>query len=188
MSATITARKVLHEGWLTVTRLAIRLADGTEIKREIESHGTAAAVLPYDPERRLATLVQLLRAPVLLSGAASDILEAPAGIMDEDDAEETARREVQEETGLRLETLEHVATVWAMPGVSTETIALFLAPYDQDSKTGQGGGLAEEHENITVVEMPLARLWAMAERGELVDMKTLALVHALRVRHPELFG
>lgn len=188
MSAKITAEKVLHKGWLTVTQLTIRLADGTELKREIEGHGTAAAVLPYDPERRLATLVRLLRAPVLLSGETSEILEVPAGLMDEDDAQETARREVQEETGLALDTLEHVATVWAMPGVSTETVALFLAPYDQASKTGQGGGLASEHENITVVEMPLGDLWGMAERGELVDMKTLALVHALRVRHPELFG
>lgn len=187
MGATITEREVLHRGWLTVTRLTIRLADGTELKREVEAHGMAAAVLPYDPERRLATLVRLLRAPVLLSGETAEFLEAPAGLMDEDDAEETARREAQEETGLRLDTLEHVATVWAMPGASTERIGLYLAPYSQASRTGEGGGLAEEHENITVVEMPLAELWGMVERGELVDMKTFALVHALHARHPELF-
>jgi hypothetical protein len=36
--------------------------------------------------------------------------------------------------------------------------------------------------------MPLDALWGLAERGELQDLKTLALVQALRLRHAELFG
>ncbi len=39
------------------------------------------------------------------------------------------RREALEEGGLRLGALEHVATVWSMPGVSTERMALYLAEY-----------------------------------------------------------
>jgi len=36
--------------------------------------------------------------------------------------------------------------------------------------------------------MPLADLAGMADRAELTDLKTLTLVLALRVRHPELFA
>ena len=53
--------------------------------------------------------------------------------------------------------------------------------------SGQGGGLASESESITVEEMALARLADMADRGELSDMKTFALVQTLRLRRPELF-
>ena len=35
--------------------------------------------------------------------------------------------------------------------------------------------------------MPLAELWGMAEREVLTDLKTLALVQALRLRRPDLF-
>jgi hypothetical protein len=51
----------------------------------------------------------------------------------------------------------------------------------------EGGGLAEEHEAITVLELPLAELWARVERREVADMKTLALILALKVKRPELF-
>ena len=189
MSATVTGRKTLFEGWTTLSMLGVRLEDGTEYERVLEDHGDAAAVLPYDPERRIAFLVRQLRAPLLHRGAVdASPLEAPAGIVDEDDPAETARREAFEEVGLRLEAIEAVASVWSMPGISAERMALFLAPCSAASRISEGGGLADEHERITVEELPLDALWAMTERGEIEDMKTLALVFALRLRHPDLFG
>jgi hypothetical protein len=74
-----------------------------------------------------------------------------------------------------------------MPGISTELMHLYLAPYGPGDRTGAGGGVAGEHENITIVEMKLFDLAAMADRGELVDLKTLALVQTLRLRRPDLF-
>jgi len=50
-----------------------------------------------------------------------------------------------------------------------------------------GGGVADEHEGITVVEMPLADLAALAASGEFADLKTFALVPALMQRRPDLF-
>ena len=49
-------------------------------------------------------------------------------------------------------------------------------------------GAEGEHENIRVVEMPLAELAARADSAEIADLKTLALILALRARHPELFA
>ena len=183
----VVAVETLSEGWGKLLKLTVEQPDGNRIKREVEDHGAAVAVLPYDPERRTAVLVRQFRTPVFHVAGEDHLLEAPAGMLDEDRPEDCARREAEEEVGLRLRNLEPVGTVWSMPGVSTEHMHLFLAPYRQSDRVGEGGGLAEEHENIEVVEMPLAELGAMAERGALADLKTLALVQALRLRRPELF-
>lgn len=183
----IVAVETLYEGWGKLLMLRIALPDGHAITREIEDHGAAVAVLPYDAERRVAILVRQFRAPAFFAGGERDLIEAPAGLLDEDEPEACARREASEEVGLALGALESVGAVWTMPGVSTERMHLFLAPYAAGDRTGDGGGLAEEHENITVVEMPLAELAALADRGGLADLKTLALVQALRLRRPALF-
>ena len=183
----IVAVETLYEGWGRLLKLTVEQPDDNKIKREVEDHGAAVAVLPYDPERRTAILVRQFRAPVFHASGEEHLLEAPAGMLDEDRPEDCARREAEEEVGLRLRDLEPVGTVWSMPGVSTERMHLFLAPYGQGERIGKGGGLAEEHENIEVVEMPLAELARMAERGTLTDLKTLALVQALRLRRPKLF-
>jgi nudix-type nucleoside diphosphatase (YffH/AdpP family) len=179
--------KTLHEGWGRLLALRIRLPGGEVIKREVEDHGAAVCVLPYDPERRVAVLARQFRAAVLHAGGEADMLEAPAGMLDEDDPTDGARREALEEVGLTLPVLEPVGAVWTMPGISTERMHLFLAPYAPGDRTGAGGGAAGEHENITVSEMTLAALAAMADRGELTDLKTFALVQSLRLRRPDLF-
>lgn len=154
----------------------------------MEDHGSAAAVLPYDPLRRTALLVRLLRAPVLLTARIPELLEVPAGLVEDDNAIDAARRELAEETGLRVNDLEYMGGAWSMPGISTERMDLYLARYGEGDRVSAGGGVAVEQENITVVEMPLAELWAKAQGNEIEDMKTLALVFMLHARHPELFS
>jgi nudix-type nucleoside diphosphatase (YffH/AdpP family) len=188
MPPTISQTKTLYEGWLKIIGVRVRLGNGEEVRREVEDHGRAVAVLPYDPQRRIALLIKLMRAPVLLAAHQAEMLEAPAGMVDDDeDPAETARREAREETGLRLNALQHVGRVWASPGISTEQMDLYLAPYAESDRVGAGGGVADEHENITVLELPLQELWSMVERGAVTDMKTLTLLLLLHARHPELF-
>ena len=179
--------KTLHEGWGRLLALRIRLSDGQVMKREVEDHGAAVCVLPYDPERRVALLVRQFRAPVFHAAGEPDLLEAPAGMLDEDDPADCARREALEEVGLTLGDLEPAGAVWTMPGISTEYMHLYLAAYGRGDRTADGGGLADENENITVVEMALSELAALADRGQLSDLKTLAVVQTLRLRRPHLF-
>ena len=184
----IMGTRTVYEGWARYLVAEVRMPDGSRIGREVEDHGPAVAVLPYDPERRVALLVRQFRTPPCFVDGTASVLEAPAGLREEEDAGTCARREAFEEVGLRLSTLEPAGRVWSLPGLSTERMDLFLAPYRAADREGAGGGLAEEHESIEVVEVALPDLAAMAERGEVADMKTLCLVQTLRLRHPALFA
>lgn len=178
-----------YQGWLKLRRAHMRDEHGQTFTREIEDHGRGVAVLPYDPERRTALVVRLARAPVIYVGETALLIEAPAGLLEDgEEPAEAARREAFEEAGVALTTLEPLGEIWTMPGISTERMFMYLGAYSAASRTGTGGGLAEEHENITVEEMPLAGLAAMADANRLTDIRTLLLVTTLRLRHPALFA
>lgn len=188
-SPAILDQRVVHDGWSRFRILRVRTADGTVLQREVEDHGPAVAVLPYDPQRRVATLVTQLRPALMFACGVQTLTEAPAGLLEEGEAPaDCARREALEETGLRLGELEPLGALWPMPGLSTELMHLFLAPYGVADRVAAGGGLEVEHENIVVSEEPLAALAAAVDAGTLADLKTAFLVLHLRHRHPHLFA
>jgi len=178
----------VHRGWTTIRQVKVRLDTGDVVVREVEDHGNAAAVLSFDAERRTAILIRILRAPVFLTAGQVKLLECPAGLVQEANPADTARREAYEEVGVVLHELDHAGRVWTAPGISSEMMDLYLAPYSATDRVHIGGGLAAEHEHIDVVELGLDELWAMAERNEIEDLKTLALVLMLKIRRPELFA
>ncbi len=184
----ILSTRSLYEGWTSLRLVRVQLDSGEVVNREVEDHGDAVAVLPYDPVRRTVMLIRILRTPALVRAGRAELVECPAGLLDEADPAAAARREAQEEVGLALGDVEHVARVWTSPGISAEQMDLYLAPYSAGDRVGAGGGVASEHEAIEVAELGLDLVWTMVKRGELDDMKTLTLVQALRLRHPELFG
>jgi nudix-type nucleoside diphosphatase (YffH/AdpP family) len=180
-------RTPLHSGYLTVERVRFRLS-GEAVSREVERHGDAAAVLPYDPTRRCALLVRLPRAPVLLATGEAYLVEVCAGMIgDGEDPVATARREAREELGLELDELECVGRVWSSPGVTTERQTLFVAAYAAADRIGHGGGAEGEQEAITVIERSLTDLAEGADRGEIEDAKLMMLLQTLRLRRPALF-
>jgi nudix-type nucleoside diphosphatase (YffH/AdpP family) len=144
MKPEIFERQIAYAGYLTVERLRMRLTDGAEVSREVERHGDAVAVLPYDAERRSALVVRLFRAPVLVASGEEMSEEACAGMIENEDADTAARREAYEELGVDLPSLEFVARVWSSPGVSTERQSLFLAPYRSADRISDGGGVEGE--------------------------------------------
>jgi nudix-type nucleoside diphosphatase (YffH/AdpP family) len=182
-------RKLVYSGWGKFLLLEVELGDGRTAQRQIEDHGEAAAVLPFDPQRKVALVCRQPRIGPLYSGFPPYLIEAAAGMIDHADEAPatTAVREALEELGVRLMTVEPVAAAWSMPAVSNERIHLFLAAYSAEDRIAAGGGLQEEGEEIEVIERPLKDLLAEADAGALPDLKTLALVWALARRRPELF-
>ena len=183
--------RLVYEGWTTFGVATVTQPNGTTVNRCLEHHGEAAVVLPYDPVRRTALLVRQVRVGPAWWGGDGQLDEAPAGGLDEaldgGVPEDTARREALEEAGVRLGVLEPIASLYPMPSVSTERIHLFLSPYAADDRIAAGGGLAEEDEQVAVLELSLAELAARAAEGTLTDMKTIVLLQALQLRRPELF-
>jgi nudix-type nucleoside diphosphatase (YffH/AdpP family) len=185
MTAEIIDVQNLYRGWLELLRARLRTGDGEEIAREIEDHGAAACVLPYDPEARTAMLVRQLRAPVLYAAGRDSTLEAIAGIVEDEDPAACARREAMEEAGAAIERIEPITVAWSMPGISTERMHFFLAHYRAGAPLKTR---SVDDERVEVVEMALDELARLADSGELDDLKTLFLVQTLRLRQPGLFG
>lgn len=144
--------------------------------REIYHVDDGVSVLPYDLQRRMVLLVRQFRLPAHLRGEESFMLEAPAGFLEGGEIEASARREVEEETGYRVGALEKAFEAMMVPGCITHVVHGFVAPYTPDDRLGPGGGLAEEGEEIDVVELPIDRAVEMIAAGEIVDGKTIMLL------------
>jgi ADP-ribose pyrophosphatase len=127
--------------------------------REVVHHPGAAAVLAVTPERRVVFVRQLREA------LRETLLEIPAGVYDEEGEapEETARREVGEETGYRVTSLRRLGRVYTAPGFADERIDLFLAEVEPES---------DPEEGVEVVEMPWDEAVDLAREGRIPDAKT----------------
>lgn len=182
----IVSTHAAYEGWTRLLVATLRLPDGRTLKREIEDHGEAVCVLPYNPVRRTAVLVRQWRVPVLYAAQQRDSLEAVAGVIENEAPDACAHREVMEEALLKVDSLDRVFTAWTMPGLSTEFMHFYLAMYSGEARGDSRGGV-DEDEDTVVVEIGLAELARMADANALPDAKTLVLLQTLRLRRPDLF-
>lgn len=187
-TARISGTEAVYSDWLQVHRVGLTQSGQCLGIRHVEHHGDAAVVLPFDPDRGVATVISLPRSSLLHRGEQTRILECPAGLVDPGETpEQAARREALEEVGLALSSLELVVDCWTMPGVSTERSCLYVAPYSQADRQGPGGGLAVEKEMIETYEIALSDLKDAAINGRLPDLKLLVLVLHLMATKPLLF-
>ena len=168
--------KTLYEGWGRLIAFRIRLPDGRIMNREVEDHGAAVCVLPYDPERRVAMLVRSSgRRSFMRPGSRS--LEAPAGMLDEDDPAACARREALEEVGLTLTRLEPVGAVMDDAGRLDRVDAPVSGPHaGPPTGPAQAAASPASTRSDHGLRGGLGELAAMVEDGRLSDLKTLALV------------
>src|SRR5262249_4636310 len=136
----------------------------------------AAAVLPIDPARGTVILVRQFRFPPFLTGYRKPLVEVIAGALDADAPDACARREAMEEAGVGIYDLKEVFHCFTSPGAVTERMHLFIATYSETCRAAEGGGLADEGEDIEVLEMTLDDAIVMVASGEIVDAKTIILL------------
>jgi len=162
-------------------------ADGrwTTEHRETYDRGNGATILLYDVERITVLLTRQFRYPAYVNGHPDGMLiEAAAGLLDDDDPETAIRREAFEELGVTLGDIEHVFDVYMSPGSVTESIHFYAAPYTSASRTGAGGGVADDGEDIETCELAFADALAMIATGEIADAKTIMLLQWAALRGP----
>ncbi len=176
-------------GWhvLRRTTLDYRRRDGRWERQERETYdrGNGAVLLPYDVDRSAVLLTRQFRYPAYVNDHPDGLLiEAAAGLLDDDDPVTAIRRESAEELGVSLAEVEHVFDAYMSPGSVTERLHFFAAAYTPDSRTGDGGGIAEEGEDIEVLELDFAEALAMTGDGRIVDGKTIMLLQWAALRGP----
>lgn len=154
------------------------MPDGRVIRidREVHDHGSAAAILLFDPNENAVVLVRQFRPGAFVNGDPSFMLEVPAGLTDGDRPDEAVRREAMEETGYAVSDVRYLFDTYASPGTLTEKVSLFYARADLGEKAGKGGGLETEGEDIEVITLPLDKAFAMIASGEITDAKTIILL------------
>ncbi|CDM57109.1 MULTISPECIES: NUDIX domain-containing protein [Rhizobium] len=176
----IVDEKTLSNGWTRLSGYQIDYTDSDgethRLKREVYHRTPAATILLYDPKRGTVVLVRQFRLPVYLHDEPAWIIETPAGLLDGDEPETAIRREAMEETGFRVRDVRFLFKAYSSPGSSMELLHFFAASIDTTDRVSNGGGLAAEHEDIEVLQVPLGKAIAMVEQGEIADAKTIILL------------
>ena len=185
----IVESRVLSDNWyvLKTTTFDFLRSNGSWQRqhRETYDRGNGAVVLLYQPQTRRVVLTRQFRFPAFVNGHDGMLIEAAAGLLDDASPEERIRLEAEEETGYRIHDVRKVFEAFMSPGSVTEKLHFFVGEYDASLRTGDGGGIAEEGEDLEVVEMPLHAALDAVERGEIVDAKTIMLLQYVALREPE---
>ena len=158
---------------IRVEKWRVSLPDGREAAREVVIHKGAAAIVPVDAQG-MVTLVRQHR-------VALDTFtwEIPAGKLDSvsEDPLDCAKRELEEETGLRAANWRRLSHVITTPGFCTEQISIYLA-----TELSQHEAHADQDEFLRLQKMPLDEAVNRVMAGEFRDAKTcLGLLMAARV-------
>ncbi|MBR1201675.1 MULTISPECIES: GDP-mannose pyrophosphatase [unclassified Bradyrhizobium] len=144
--------------------------------REVYDRGNGAALLPYNLNTRTVVLVRQFRYPAFANGYDDLLIEAAAGMLDDAAPEARIRAEAEEEIGYRLAHVRKVFEAFMTPGAVTEKLHFFVAEYDAAMRVSDGGGLADEGEDIEVLELAIDDALAMISDGRIVDGKTIMLL------------
>ncbi|MCC8941625.1 GDP-mannose pyrophosphatase [Bradyrhizobium sp. Arg68] len=144
--------------------------------RDVFERGSGAALLPYNLAQRTVVLVRQFRFPAFVNGYDDLLIEVAAGLLDDAEPEARIRAEAEEEVGYRLVHVRKVFEAFTSPGAVTEKLHCFVAEYDAAMRIGDGGGLADEGEDIEVLELSIDEALAMIADGRIVDAKTIMLL------------
>jgi 8-oxo-dGTP pyrophosphatase MutT (NUDIX family) len=158
--------ETIHDG----PRFTVKRGKFGEKEREWVEVPDAVAVVAYDDEQLY--LVKQMREAI----GRDDVIELPAGIMDVDGEEpiDTAKRELEEEIGMRADDWVRATTYYSSSGFNDEQVHVYLAT----GLTKVGEPDAEGEEGIDLVTWPLDKLDELIEANE--DAKTLVGLLLLR--------
>lgn len=180
--------EILSDNWYTLKKITFNILkkDGTTEtqSREAYDRGNGAVILLYNTSAKNVILTKQFRMPTYINGNTDGMLiEACAGLLDNDHPEECIKRETEEETGYKISKVEKVFEAYMSPGSVTEILHFFIAEYSSEMKITNGGGLEEEGEDIEVLEIDIEKALEMIDSGEIKDAKTIMLLQHVRLKN-----
>ncbi|MDP9767608.1 GDP-mannose pyrophosphatase NudK [Kosakonia cowanii] len=175
--------KILSENYFVLRNITYDLTrqNGEVIrhKREVYDRGNGATILLYNREKQSVVLIRQFRIASWVNGNESGMLiEACAGLLDDDEPEVCIRKESVEETGYQVGEVRKVFELYMSPGGVTEIVHFFVAEYSDAQRANDGGGV--EDEDIEVLELPFEQALAMVASGEIRDGKAVILLQYLQ--------
>ena len=176
----ILGKETLSANWYKLYKYTYSITDrqGQTVtqSREAYDRGNGATILLYNKAQHTVILTRQFRLPTMVNGNDGGMLiEACAGLLDLDNAEDAIRRETEEETGYRVTDVRKLFDLYMSPGSVTEILYFFAGEYSRDQKVGDGGGV-DEDENIEVLELDFDKAYGMIASGEIKDAKTVILL------------
>lgn len=144
--------------------------------RETYDRGDGATILLINKTTQSVLLTRQFRFPVFVNGHDGMLIEAAAGLLDNQSPEERIKAEAEEETGYRVQQVRKLFHAYMSPGSVTEKIHFFLGEYQAANRMNAGGGIAEEGEDVEVVEMAFSAALNAIDEGIIVDAKTIMLL------------
>lgn len=180
--------EILSNNWYTLKKVTYEFPkkDGTTSiqSREAYDRGNGATILLYNKEKKSVILTKQFRLPTFINGNESGMLiEACAGLLEKENAEECIRRETEEETGYQLKNVKKIFEAYMSPGSVTEILHFFIAEYTEEMKVTEGGGVAHEEENIEVLEFQIKDAINKIATGEIKDAKTIMLLQYIKLNN-----
>lgn len=182
----IIEEKVLSDNWYVLKKIIFeyrnKQGEWQTQAREAYDRGNGATILLYNKENQTVVLTEQFRMPTYVNGNETGMLiEACAGLLDKDNPEDCIRRETEEETGYRIGEVKKVFEAYMSPGSVTEVLYFFIAEYSKAMKVNNGGGAADEQENIDVLEIDFKKAIEMIKTGEIKDGKTIMLLQYAQI-------
>lgn len=160
-------RRLIYRGRkIDLALQTVRRPDGVEIEREIILHRGAVALLAM-VDRDHICLVKNERYAV-----GATLLEVPAGTIDEGESpEQTASRELREETGYTAGSIEEVGRWWVSPGVFNERMFLFRCQNLTPGPTDH-----QPDERLEPIVVPWEEAVRMVRDGRIEDAKSMLAI------------
>ncbi|SIN79051.1 8-oxo-dGTPase [Singulisphaera sp. GP187] len=160
-------RRVIYHGRkIDLALQQVQLADGSKAEREVVVHRGAVALVPMVDAEHVC-LVKNDRYAV-----ETTLLEVPAGTIDPGESpDQTAPRELSEETGYRAGKITRIAEWFVSPGVMTERMYLYLCEDLEPGPTQH-----QPDERLEPVIVAWAEALKMVRDGRIVDAKTMLAI------------
>ncbi|QGR67256.1 GDP-mannose pyrophosphatase NudK [Yersinia intermedia] len=178
--------ELLSKNWFQLHKYTFNLItdNGKSVQqvREVYDRGNGATILLYNRQKGTVVLIEQFRMPTYVNGNPGGmLLEACAGLLDNDSPEECIRREAMEETGYQVDKVQKLFEAYMSPGGVTEIVYFFAAEYHPDQKITDDVGV--EDEVIDVVELPFSEAITMIADGRIKDGKTIMLLQYAQIHN-----